>query len=545
MAVPPITWQVYCLWGIALAMITGYYFLLRRLPLRTEATAVVPTGLPKSIRFPLEPLDYVSFGLLVLLTGILSFAYRTLPPFPPDSIYHVLVAQHILDKGVVPFWNDWEYAPIGRPHLYPPLYHLMLAGCAKLYHGDVLAAYQTIQPLMLPFSYFCTWLLARWLFGARHAFFALLLVGSDMQFAVMGGMAAPSLLAGAFVSLMVLFFLSGHLLIAILLGILSAYAHLSILPMAFAGLAAFCLWQRVYRFRLILLIATVILSAIPWITWLWVNHSGFRHPMDLLQPTWSPITRFAMKVSWLQMINLGILIMAGFAIRRTHWCDPRNRLVLVFLLAFLPMLLSYGGRYFSQTLSFWCILAAGYLAAWDWRPQTLRRKVMIGLMPLLPTVIVVGTYVGLPVGPIPMPSAWLAPPALASGLVQSMLDGNSLYAFKDCLRAGEYIQANSSPSTVLFIKASGPEAIIKLFPLAFYAHRKTNLGVWEETAPSPELMSTVNAYARDFRGEACYVAFKAENLPLDTTKVQFGTFWVGIRHTKPEKGMGSSDSYGK
>ena len=533
MAYPPITWQVYCLWAIALAMLTGYYLLLRRLPLRAVEPVVEPSGLPGSIRFKLEPLDYLSLGILVLLAGILGFAYRTLPPFPPDSIYHVLVAQHILDKGAVPFWNDWEYAPIGRPHLYPPLYHLMLAGCAMLYKGDVLSAYQTVQPLMLPFSYFCTWLLARWLFGVRHAFFALLLVGSDMQFAIMGGMAAPSLLAGGFVSLMVLFFLSGHLLLAILLGILAAYAHLSILPMAFAGLAAFCLWQRVFRFRLLILLSAVILTALPWITWLWVNHSGFKHPMDVLQPTWSPIARFAMKITWLQMINLGILMMTGFAMRRSNWRDPRNRLMLVFLIAFIPMLLSYGGRYFTQTLAFWCILAAGYLAAWDWRPQTLRRKILIGLMPLLPSVILVGTYIGIPIGPIPMLSAWLVPPALTSGLVQSLLDGDSLYAFKDCVRAGNYIQANSSPDMILFIQETGPEATLKLFPLAFYAHRKTDMGVWEETAPSPELMTSIKSYARDYRGDACYVAFTREQLPSDTTQVQFGKFWVGIRHHKP------------
>jgi hypothetical protein len=37
------------------------------------------------------------------------------------------VAQKILERGHIPIWDDWEFAPMGRPHLYPPFLHLSIA----------------------------------------------------------------------------------------------------------------------------------------------------------------------------------------------------------------------------------------------------------------------------------------------------------------------------------------------------------------------------------------------------------------------------------
>lgn len=52
------------------------------------------------------------------------------PAFPLvlDPYYHLLVASQIADAGG-PFLHEWwQYAPVGRPHLYPPILHLILAG---------------------------------------------------------------------------------------------------------------------------------------------------------------------------------------------------------------------------------------------------------------------------------------------------------------------------------------------------------------------------------------------------------------------------------
>ncbi len=67
---------------------------------------------------------YVIIGLLLL-----GLAIRLHPPLAQgspvnfDSTYHARIAQSVAETGWVP---SWDYAAGGRPHLYPPLYHLLL-----------------------------------------------------------------------------------------------------------------------------------------------------------------------------------------------------------------------------------------------------------------------------------------------------------------------------------------------------------------------------------------------------------------------------------
>ncbi len=67
---------------------------------------------------------YVIIGLFLL-----SLSIRIYPPLTNDflvnfdSIYHARIGQIVAETGWVP---SWDYAAGGRPHLYPPLYHLLL-----------------------------------------------------------------------------------------------------------------------------------------------------------------------------------------------------------------------------------------------------------------------------------------------------------------------------------------------------------------------------------------------------------------------------------
>ena len=51
------------------------------------------------------------------------------PSFPLalDPYYHLLIARQIVDAGGPMAYEWWEHAPVGRPHLYPPVLHLLLA----------------------------------------------------------------------------------------------------------------------------------------------------------------------------------------------------------------------------------------------------------------------------------------------------------------------------------------------------------------------------------------------------------------------------------
>jgi hypothetical protein len=52
-------------------------------------------------------------------------------PLVLDPYYHLLIARQLADAGGPIAHEWWEYAPVGRPHLYPPLLHLILAALLK------------------------------------------------------------------------------------------------------------------------------------------------------------------------------------------------------------------------------------------------------------------------------------------------------------------------------------------------------------------------------------------------------------------------------
>lgn len=80
---------------------------------------------------------YAIIGLVLL-----SLAIKLHPPLNHDflvnfdSIYHARIGQTVADTGWVP---AWDYAAGGRPHLYPPLYHLILG------YGSVVSSIPVIE----------------------------------------------------------------------------------------------------------------------------------------------------------------------------------------------------------------------------------------------------------------------------------------------------------------------------------------------------------------------------------------------------------------
>jgi len=55
------------------------------------------------------------------------------PSFPLvlDPAYHLLMARQVVAANGPILYDWWEYAPLGRPHLYPPILHVVLAGLLK------------------------------------------------------------------------------------------------------------------------------------------------------------------------------------------------------------------------------------------------------------------------------------------------------------------------------------------------------------------------------------------------------------------------------
>jgi len=101
-------------------------------------------------------------------------------PYFMDAYYHFSVMRGFLDAGGWVGSAFWEAAPIGRPHLYPPLFHFL--GCAFLGAGlPLLFVARLMEFLIYPSFLFIFWRGTRRLTSDRIAFFFLVLLSASVS----------------------------------------------------------------------------------------------------------------------------------------------------------------------------------------------------------------------------------------------------------------------------------------------------------------------------------------------------------------------------
>ncbi|MBI3312385.1 MAG: hypothetical protein HYZ88_02545 [Candidatus Omnitrophica bacterium] len=98
-------------------------------------------------------------------------------PFFPlflDPYYHLLVARQLIEAGGPIAYEWWEAAPVGRPHLYPPVLHLLLAGLLRIGCSPI-GALQWATIVVMPATFASLCLVMRRLTQPTVAFASLVL----------------------------------------------------------------------------------------------------------------------------------------------------------------------------------------------------------------------------------------------------------------------------------------------------------------------------------------------------------------------------------
>lgn len=98
-----------------------------------------------------------------------------------DTYYHIHTAWGFIKAGGYSVWDFWQYAPAGRPHIYPPLFHVLLATLIKLGVNKVILAklLETVAPVAF---LLVLWGFIRKNFGEELAFFVALVFGSSFSY---------------------------------------------------------------------------------------------------------------------------------------------------------------------------------------------------------------------------------------------------------------------------------------------------------------------------------------------------------------------------
>ena len=111
----------------------------------------------------------------VLLGGLTSLWLARWATFPLflDPYYHLLVARQVLEARGPILYEWWEAAPAGRPHLYPPVLHLVLAGLLGIGCPPV-TAIRLVSVVLPPAVLLTLFVVMRRLFTLRAALAALM-----------------------------------------------------------------------------------------------------------------------------------------------------------------------------------------------------------------------------------------------------------------------------------------------------------------------------------------------------------------------------------
>ncbi|MDD5020158.1 MAG: glycosyltransferase family 39 protein [Candidatus Omnitrophica bacterium] len=129
--------------------------------------------------FVLRPRWDFYAGLIFLSVMMFQAASWYRFPLFLDDYYHLAVVQGFRDAGGWVGQAFWEYAPAGRPHLYPPLLHIIQLSVYYL-GADLIAIARLSNVVVYPFFLFVCWFVARRIVGARPAFWlAFLLTSSE------------------------------------------------------------------------------------------------------------------------------------------------------------------------------------------------------------------------------------------------------------------------------------------------------------------------------------------------------------------------------
>ncbi|MBI3324210.1 MAG: hypothetical protein HYZ92_02920 [Candidatus Omnitrophica bacterium] len=189
------------------------------------------------------------------------------PSFPvgPDPAYHLFVAQQMRQAKGVLANEAWAYAPVGRPHLYPPALHLVL--CAIMAVGlSPITAIRLVTAVVIPLLLASVYFAVRRLTSAEQA--GVCLFVAVMPFSWMlhvGGTLASGMALIELLWLLVAVHESKSVSVSLLLALLF-YTHLGLAWVGIATLACGWLIGGVSQPRSFArAVAVGLLLAAPWL----------------------------------------------------------------------------------------------------------------------------------------------------------------------------------------------------------------------------------------------------------------------------------------
>lgn len=465
---------------------------------------VVTEPIQWEFTFRFENLDLLS--LLFILFIFLGFLVNAdkVTPVGPDCWYHMAVARKIMELGKIPLWDTWEFQPVGRPHLYPPLLHLLIAFFSRDVE-NITGGARVLQIGLYPAALLTSWYFARLVFSSKVAFIAVVILSMDITFSIIFVGLMPSSLVNLLFPLILVGFLSKRLVIAVPLMVLCLYSHLS-----FPFLVLICLLVLSYKYREYLsfykkFVVLSLLFYVPWAIRVFFFRDFLRSFATLMG---NPIIGVLVGMLSLQIVNPIFLYCGIQGLRKSSGIN--RDVVKYILIGFLPALIFYGGRYWFHTAPFWAIFIALYVEKWISSKKKIALLLLFALVPL-------------PLGAFNVPGG--GPPIIFSitaldGVLGLQYWPSSLY--EEDIELKYIIEQYTSPDQIIHVDdGSLADKIVTL------TGRPVDNGMWFEVG-SKDIQQAVE-YARLHERPAVFVYLDRERLPPVDEIHRIGRYWAALR----------------
>ena len=457
-----------------------------------------------------HPFDKLSLCFIGVIFLVLAVNKERLIDFsdPSDQFYHMAAAKQILEKRTIPIWDDWEFAPMGRPHLYPPVLHLLIAFFAGE-PDQIIAGFSSIQMLLYPLALLAYWMLYRKFLSPAHAYLSLIFLSMEFMFGMGCLMGLPASIVNVLWPFILLAIINKRTYVAMLLLAVAFYTHTGMPVLICLCLLIFGLWKREHFLRILAVIIGALILSMPWT----LRYYVFSDWMQASGAQGFSLSSIVARLLWLQIANPVFIVLAVWGLFRLK----QTAIFKSQILGFLPMLTQYGGRFFMHGAPFLSPFVAVHFTRFLEGGVTRRRAVCFLLLTLIPLPCI--SFMG------PNDTIQIKPfPGITATHISIFYTINRTRKDQsDIENLVSEIRQTTSPDDIIHLPDDGMYHFGDL--IVVMTGRRTDTGGWGEIR-KPEMWEAMIKSREDIN-DGVFVSKVRENIPEGRIVKQIGSYFIG------------------
>ena len=290
-------------------------------------------------------LDYISIIYIILNFVLMMLNWDKILKCW-DTPYHLLMGKMYSDFKTITVWDYYEYAPVGRPQLYPPFLHILIWFIHDITFLDYISIGRLIVILQYPLSLFSIWFAMKSLFGSREAFFSTIFLSLNIPFFSWMSTVAPTALLSIIYPLLALYFYKKNIFLSTMMLTISLYSHLGIPYIFILSIIIFTFLAGIggkkYFKELGLTVGLSALLFTPWIYRLYVFRDWIKFERAMPKPLQFVLPEVNLILLPLLIVGVAISIIK---MRR----DIKYSLLLAGFIGFIPIFYTYQLRYYLHS----------------------------------------------------------------------------------------------------------------------------------------------------------------------------------------------------